>query len=84
MRTLRLVLHFSTDEANELTSPAARIYVVGKFPMDGDPFTYLSKDCASPSELDEAVDFLIEELRKIREEGHRKFAVERQKSQTQI
>jgi hypothetical protein len=71
MSTLRLELDFKTDE---IISPIARIYVKASFPMEGDPFTYLSKDCASASELDEAVEFLIDELKKIRQMGHGKFA----------
>ncbi len=84
MKTLRLALDFSTDEANELTVPVVRIYVTGQFPKkgdplpeEGDPLVYLSKDCAFASELDEAVNFLKGELDKIKEEGHRKFAAAR-------
>ena len=73
MTTLRLALDFSTDNPDEITSPVARIYVVGKFPRGGDRFTYLSKDCASASELDESIEFLKKELEIIRAEGHRKF-----------
>jgi hypothetical protein len=70
MNTLRLDLDFTTDG---LISPVARIYVAGSFPVDGDPRTYLSKDCASASELDESVEFLKAELEKIRKQGHKRF-----------
>jgi hypothetical protein len=81
MKTFYLALDFSADE-NELTSPVARIYLAGKFPKEGDPFNYLSPDCAFASELDEAIDYLKGELEKIREEGHRKFDAERRKRAT--
>jgi len=73
MKTLRLSLDFNTDNPDEITSPVARIYVSGRFSRDGDPFTNLSKDCASATELDEAIEFLKKELEIVRAEGHRKF-----------
>jgi prefoldin subunit 5 len=82
MKILRLALDFSTDEANELTSSVARIYVAGKFSRNDDPLTYITPDCASESDLDEAIEAIHKELKILRAEGHRKFAAERLKRST--
>ena len=82
MKALRLALDFSTDEANELTSPVARIYVAGKFSRNNDPLTYITPDCASESDLDEAIEAIHKELKKLSAEGHKKFAAERLKRLT--
>ena len=83
MRTLRLALDFSTDEANELTSPVARIYVAGKFSRNNSPLTYITPDCASESDLDEAIKAIHKELKILGAEGHNKFAAERLKRSKQ-
>jgi hypothetical protein len=80
MKTLRLALNFSTDE---FLSPVARIYVAGKFPREKDTLTYLTPDCVSESELDEAIESIRKELTIISDEAHRKFAAERTKSSAQ-
>ena len=82
MKTLRLALDFSTDEANELTSPIARIFVAGKFSRNNDPLTYITPDCASESELDESIEAIHKELKILRAECHKKFAAERLKRST--
>jgi hypothetical protein len=70
MSNLHLELSFTTEE---LVSPVARIYVKSSTGKEGDPLRYVSPDCASPRELDEAVDFLKAELEGIRKRGHAKF-----------
>jgi prefoldin subunit 5 len=82
MKTLRLALDFSTDETAELVSPTARIYVAGEFTRKNDPLTYLTPDCVSASEMDEAIEFLKKELKILSAEAHRKFAAERLKRLT--
>jgi hypothetical protein len=79
MTTLRLALDFSTDEVNELISPVARIYVAGKFPRKNNSLTYITPDCVSESELDEAIEAIHRELKILRAECHKKFAAERLK-----
>jgi hypothetical protein len=82
MKTLRLALDFSTDEVNELISPVARIYVAREFPRNNDPLTYITPDCASESELGEAIEAIHKELKILSAEGHKKFAAERLKRST--
>ncbi len=82
MKTLRLALDFSTDETAELVVPTARIYIAGEFPRNNDSLTYLTPDCISASELDEAIEFLKKELKTLSAEAHRKFADERRKRST--
>jgi hypothetical protein len=79
VKTLRLALDFSADEENDLVSPVARIYVAGTFPRKNDPLTYLTPDCVSASELDEAIEFIQKELKILSAEAHRKFAAESRK-----
>ncbi len=64
-------------------SPKASIYVKSSG-KDGDPPRYIGRDCNFPDEWDDTVNSLIDELSKIREEGHRKFDAEHRKSSTQI
>ena len=70
MSTFRLDLDFATDE---VISPVGRVYVKRSFPKERDSKTYLTQDCASASELDNAIDRLQAELEDLRRRGRAKF-----------
>jgi len=76
MTTYHLDLDFST---NELVSPVARVYIKRSTGVSGDSLRYISPDCASPSEFDEAIKRLHAELDNIQNRAHIKFATEREK-----
>jgi len=76
MSNLHLELEFNTSE---LYSSVAQIYVKFSSRKEGSSRSYISPDCISPSELDEAVRHLHSELDKIQERANMKFAAARRK-----
>jgi hypothetical protein len=78
MSNLHLDLSFERNDGSGLPGPSiARIYVKFSSGVEGDSHSYISPDCASAAELDQAVDHLQKELEKIRARGHALFAHQR-------
>jgi hypothetical protein len=75
LKNLASNLHFELSfETDEIVSLVARIYVERWSMREGDPFHYVSQDCATVSELDWVINGLIGELENIRKCGLAKFA----------
>jgi hypothetical protein len=76
MSNLHLDISFQKDDRNGLVGPPrAHIYVKSfSSSTKDDDHRYISPECVSARELDEAVEFLHKELEKIRARGHQLFA----------
>ena len=79
MRNFHPELEFTTCE---LEPPTACIYVQRSTMREGGSRRYITPDCKSPAEMDEAIKRLHAELDNIQKQAHARYAADRQKIAT--